>query len=147
MSFSITLKINNKKSISCFNSCKFKQFKICIYICKLGVTNTVGRIFCGWLSDKEWADPLKIYNCALIIGGTVTMCCTWLQNFYLLCLYAAVFGFCVGKQRNEWIEKHQFTFITNIEETYHAKLFFHFSRICVSLCHYPHRILGTSKII
>ncbi len=25
------------------------------------------------------------------------MACTWLKNFYLLCVYAAIFGICVGK--------------------------------------------------
>ena len=26
----------------------------------IGITNTVGRILCGYVSDKPWADALKV---------------------------------------------------------------------------------------
>ena len=58
----------------------------------IGITNTVGRILCGWISDKTWADPLKIYNASLIIGGSATVACAWLTIYPLQATYAAVFG-------------------------------------------------------
>ena len=63
----------------------------------IGIFNTTGRILCGWLSDKSWADALKIYNAALIIGGGSTMVCSFLHNYVLLAIYAAIFGTCVGQ--------------------------------------------------
>ena len=63
----------------------------------IGIVNTTGRVLCGWVSDKPWADPLKIYNAALIVGGVVTMAVSWMNNYILLCVYAAVFGLCIGR--------------------------------------------------
>ncbi len=63
----------------------------------IGLVNTAGRVLCGWICDKSWADALKIYNCALIVGGVATAVCTWLQYYPLLAVYAGLFGLCVGK--------------------------------------------------
>ena len=63
----------------------------------IGISNTVARILCGYVSDKSWADPLKIYNWALIIGGLATVFTTWLTSFALLSCYACIFGLCLGK--------------------------------------------------
>ena len=63
----------------------------------IGIVNTGGRILCGWVSDKPWADPLKIYMGALILGGVVTMGVSWMDSFLVICLYAVVFGLCMGK--------------------------------------------------
>ena len=63
----------------------------------IGVSNTLARVLCGYISDKPWADPLKIYNWALIIGGTATMGSAWLSSYVLLSFYAIIFGLCVGE--------------------------------------------------
>ena len=63
----------------------------------IGVSNTLARVLCGYISDKPWADPLKIYNWALIIGGTATMGSAWLTSYVLLSFYAVIFGLCVGE--------------------------------------------------
>lgn len=62
----------------------------------IGITNTIGRVICGYVSDKAWMDPLKLYNAALIIGGAATFCCTWLNNYISLVIYAALFGLCIA---------------------------------------------------
>jgi len=62
----------------------------------IGITNTVGRVVCGYISDKRWIDALKIYNVALIIGGSATIAVPWLNSYPLLAAYAAVFGFSVA---------------------------------------------------
>ena len=41
-------------------------------------------------------DALKIYNVALIIGGSATIAVPWLNSYPLLVTYAAIFGFAVG---------------------------------------------------
>jgi sugar phosphate permease len=56
-----------------------------------------GRIICGWISDKPWADSLKIYNAALIIGGSATVACAWFSSYALQATYAGVFGLSVGE--------------------------------------------------
>ena len=71
----------------------------------IGIANTIGRIICGYISDKSWADPLKIYNVALIVGGSATLTVPWLDSYPLLATYAAVFGFSVGKDY-EFNTKH-----------------------------------------
>ena len=63
----------------------------------IGISNTGARVLCGYISDKSWADPLKIYNWALIIGGVSTISSAWLSSYALLSCYAVVFGLCVGK--------------------------------------------------
>lgn len=63
----------------------------------IGITNTFGRIVCGFICDKPWVDALKIYNWSLIIGGLATMGSAWLTSFAMLACYAALFGLCVGE--------------------------------------------------
>lgn len=58
---------------------------------------TLGRIMCGWICDRSWSDPLKIYNGALIIGGTATVACVWMKLYVLQAIYAAIFGLCIGE--------------------------------------------------
>ena len=63
----------------------------------IGIVNTVGRLAAGWVADRPWADPLKIYNTALILGGAATVCVCLLKMYGLLATYAAVFGLSIGK--------------------------------------------------
>jgi len=35
----------------------------------IGLTNTVSRVFFGYISDKPWVNRLYLYNVALIIAG------------------------------------------------------------------------------
>ncbi|ELT98460.1 hypothetical protein CAPTEDRAFT_177636 [Capitella teleta] len=70
--------------------------KSAILLSVIGIFNTSGRIMCGFLSDKSWVDSLKIYNSALIIGGAMTMGCSFINSFAMLLIYAAVFGVCIA---------------------------------------------------
>lgn len=65
----------------------------------LGITNTVGRVVAGWVSDRPWADCLLINNVALIVGGLSTMAVPFLDEYWMLVAYATVFGLCIGVQR------------------------------------------------
>lgn len=64
----------------------------------IGITNTVGRVICGWLTDRPEISALVINNIALIIGGIFTIILPIYFNTYpLLILYGIVFGFSIGK--------------------------------------------------
>lgn len=62
----------------------------------LGITNTIGRVLAGWISDRPWADCLMINNISLIIGGIATILCPFCTTYVLLVLYACVFGMCIA---------------------------------------------------
>jgi MFS family permease len=63
----------------------------------IGITNTVGRVFCGWISDRPQVDALLINNLALVVGGTVTLLSPFLFNtFVSLSVYGAIFGFSIA---------------------------------------------------
>ena len=67
----------------------------------IGIANTVARVACGWVSDRPWADCLLINNCALVIGGVMTMLCPFCLTYPLLGTYSFVFGSCIGKSDND----------------------------------------------
>ena len=62
-----------------------------------GATSAVSRILCGFISDKPWADPLKIHNILVIVGGIATMGVGWMNSYPLLITYASIFGLSFGK--------------------------------------------------
>jgi len=62
----------------------------------LGIFNTAGRILAGWLSDRPWADCLLIHNLSLVIGGLATCLVPFLNDYWMLCAYCAVFGSCIA---------------------------------------------------
>ena len=69
----------------------------------IGIANTVGRVATGWISDRPWADCLLINNVALLLGGIATILCPFAVNYPLLCVYSAVFGWCIGKYLYRYI--------------------------------------------
>ncbi|OQR76775.1 hypothetical protein BIW11_00540 [Tropilaelaps mercedesae] len=73
--------------------------KAVMFLAVIGITNTAGRVFCGWVSDMPRVNALAINNMALIGGGLATALLPDLlmKSFVLLCLYAAIFGFSIGK--------------------------------------------------
>lgn len=62
----------------------------------IGLTNTVGRVFCGWISDRPSLNALTINNGALIVGGLATALSTCWDSIGFLLAYGALFGFCIG---------------------------------------------------
>jgi len=63
----------------------------------IGITNTVGRVFCGWISDRPQVNALLINNIALVVGGGVTLLSPLLCNtFLMLAIYCSIFGFSIG---------------------------------------------------
>lgn len=62
----------------------------------IGITNTVGRVFSGWVSDRPNVNALCINNFALTIGGIATGLCPFFDTYVLLIIYSAVFGFSIA---------------------------------------------------
>ncbi|XP_012944665.1 monocarboxylate transporter 4 [Aplysia californica] len=58
----------------------------------IGITNIVGRVAVGFVSDLPCADCLLINNVALIIGGVATLFVPFYSQYYILAIYCAVFG-------------------------------------------------------
>ncbi|GFO07844.1 monocarboxylate transporter [Plakobranchus ocellatus] len=58
----------------------------------IGITNTVGRVIVGFVSDQTWADCLIINNVALVIGGVATSLAPFYPSYLMLAVYSAVFG-------------------------------------------------------
>ncbi|UYV61903.1 hypothetical protein LAZ67_1007028 [Cordylochernes scorpioides] len=62
----------------------------------IGVTNTFGRVFCGYISDKPQVSALVINNCALIMGGVATAISPFFSSYIVLVIYGGVFGFSIA---------------------------------------------------
>ena len=65
-------------------------------ICFSGIANTIGRVLCGWVSDRPWADALLINNVALMIGGAATIASPFCTEYWMFAVYAATFGCSIG---------------------------------------------------
>ena len=63
----------------------------------IGITNTVGRIISGWIADRPWTNALHLNNAALIVAGIGMILVAFCNSLPLLCVYAAIFGVCVGE--------------------------------------------------
>lgn len=62
-----------------------------------GISNTVARLFFGWLASRSFANSAYIYGTAIIICGLGTGFSPFNDsNEYLLC-YSVLFGACAGK--------------------------------------------------
>ncbi|KAL3104242.1 hypothetical protein niasHS_002269 [Heterodera schachtii] len=62
----------------------------------IGIANTLGRVFFGWMADRRWVSALSITNCSLVLCGLLTALCPLLPSFLSLSLYASLFGFIVA---------------------------------------------------
>ncbi|KAI6240830.1 Monocarboxylate transporter 5 [Aphelenchoides fujianensis] len=62
----------------------------------IGATNTFGRIFFGWLTDRRLFSALAISNVSLLVCGFLTIFCFALGSYPLLCVYASLFGFAIS---------------------------------------------------
>ncbi|KAJ1368771.1 hypothetical protein KIN20_030048 [Parelaphostrongylus tenuis] len=62
----------------------------------IGVTNTIGRVFFGWLADRGYVSALAINNFSLMACGLLTLAAPLLPTLSLLLAYAALFGFIIS---------------------------------------------------
>ncbi|CAI5455978.1 unnamed protein product [Caenorhabditis angaria] len=62
----------------------------------IGVTNTVGRVFFGWVADKKYMTALTINNLSLVICGFLTLACPLLTSYSGQLFYSFFFGFIIS---------------------------------------------------
>ncbi|XP_015926100.1 monocarboxylate transporter 12 [Parasteatoda tepidariorum] len=62
----------------------------------IGISNTVGRVTLGYLSDRSCVNRLWIYNTSLIICGLATALSCYALNYTLMACYCATFGATAG---------------------------------------------------
>uniref|UniRef100_A0A5S6Q002 Major facilitator superfamily (MFS) profile domain-containing protein n=1 Tax=Trichuris muris TaxID=70415 RepID=A0A5S6Q002_TRIMR len=58
----------------------------------IGITNTVGRVLFGWISDQRWMTALTINNLSLLFCGALTSLCMVFSTYALLMTYSVLFG-------------------------------------------------------
>ncbi|XP_069105357.1 monocarboxylate transporter 12-like [Argopecten irradians] len=63
-----------------------------VLILAMGISNTVGRVVMGYITDQSYANSLVINNIALLIGGLATCSVPFYTSFGMLVTYAVVFG-------------------------------------------------------
>jgi MCP family monocarboxylic acid transporter-like MFS transporter 14 len=61
-----------------------------------GISNTIGRVFAGWLSDFSWVDSLLVTNFAILFSGLSTIILPFCTNYASFVTIALLFGFCVA---------------------------------------------------
>lgn len=62
----------------------------------IGISNTIGRVTLGYLSDRACVNRLWIYNVSLIICGLATALSCYAANYTLMAAYCAMFGATAG---------------------------------------------------
>lgn len=70
--------------------------KAAFILSAIGITNTIGRVFSGWVSDRPQVNALCINNVALTVGGIATALCPFFETYTMLLVYSAVFGFSIA---------------------------------------------------
>lgn len=62
----------------------------------IGIANTLGRVFLGYLSDKPWINRLWLYNSCLTICGLSTSLSFLCTDYKSMAAYSVVFGATAG---------------------------------------------------
>lgn len=62
----------------------------------MGVSNIVGRVLAGWLSDRSCTNSLILNNSALVLSGLSTIFIPFSKSFIVFNAYAALYGLCMG---------------------------------------------------
>lgn len=71
-----------------------------LLVSTIGITNTLGRVICGWISSYESVDPIMVNNVSLTFGGLYTVILPLLPySTFSYYLYASLFGLSMGKRQ------------------------------------------------
>lgn len=65
-------------------------------ISSVGITNALGRILCGFLSNFRWVNVVILHFAALIFGATLNISVTFFESKIAAFLYAVLYGFVLG---------------------------------------------------
>lgn len=64
----------------------------------IGISNTVARIFCGFISSFESVDANILSNVAITVGGLATMFSGIIITPAAQFTYSVIFGLAIGKR-------------------------------------------------
>ncbi|XP_033758657.1 monocarboxylate transporter 9-like [Pecten maximus] len=69
----------------------------CAFLISLvGITNIVGRLVCGFITDCLHVKSIHIYACALFVAAAINFLLPFCDSFYLFAICAGIFGFCMA---------------------------------------------------
>ena len=63
----------------------------------IGISNTIARVFFGFISDYKCVNMTLLYNTNLVVCGLVSLGVTVYTMYPLLAVYAVIFGICSGE--------------------------------------------------
>ncbi|XP_067668388.1 monocarboxylate transporter 13-like [Haliotis asinina] len=73
-----------------------EKYMTAYLISTMGVSNIVGRIFLGWVSDLPCVNVILLHGVSLMVCGVATVASPHLSHFYALAGYSVVQGVCIG---------------------------------------------------
>ena len=62
----------------------------------IGVSNTLGRVFFGWLADRRWFTSLNITSSCLLVCATANLTLIITTSYASAAIYGVVFGFAIS---------------------------------------------------
>jgi len=62
----------------------------------IGIANTLGRLFLGWLSDRRFINRLYLYNSCLVLCGVSMGLSSFMATYTWQIIYCAIFGVTSG---------------------------------------------------
>jgi len=62
----------------------------------IGIANTLGRLFLGWLSDQRFVNRLYLYNSCLVLCGISMGLSSFMSTYNWQIVYCAIFGVTSG---------------------------------------------------
>ncbi|OWF55406.1 Monocarboxylate transporter 9 [Mizuhopecten yessoensis] len=62
----------------------------------VGITNIIGRLVSGFITDCLHVKSIHIYACALFVAAVVNFLLPFCNSFYLFAICAGLFGFCMA---------------------------------------------------
>uniref|UniRef100_A0A1B6C6S6 Major facilitator superfamily (MFS) profile domain-containing protein n=1 Tax=Clastoptera arizonana TaxID=38151 RepID=A0A1B6C6S6_9HEMI len=62
----------------------------------IGITNTFGRVFCGWVADFPWVNSLLLNNISLIISTVAVYSIPFCHSYQAYCIMAVAFGLAIS---------------------------------------------------
>ena len=62
----------------------------------IGISNTLGRVISGWISDFSWVNSLVVTNMAIILSALTVFLFPYCTSYASLTVMALLFGFFVA---------------------------------------------------
>lgn len=76
---------------------KWEKNQAAFLISAIGISNTIARILCGYLSSLESVDANLLSNIAITLGGLATAFSSISITPFIQYSYALIFGLAIGK--------------------------------------------------